>query len=88
MTRGQRILLWVAGLPAILVGLILLVGGGECTGGSSGRSPACMGAEQLILIVILLGGGVFAPSGPRAEESRDRDLPAARRPVAARARIP
>jgi hypothetical protein len=60
MTRGQRVLLWVAGLPAILVGLILLVEGGECPGGVLRRSPGCMNAESLILTAVMLGGGVFA----------------------------
>jgi len=59
MTRGQRVLLWIVGLPATLAGLGLFLTGGECPG-SLRRSTACMGAEQLILIVMLLGGGVFA----------------------------
>lgn len=59
MTRGQRVLLWIVGLPATLAGLGLFLASRECPG-SFRRSPACMGAEQLILIVMLLGGGAFA----------------------------
>jgi hypothetical protein len=59
MTRGQRIFLWVAGVPAILVGLTLLVEGGQCPE-LTRRSPACMSAEGLVLTAMMLGGGLLA----------------------------
>lgn len=59
MTKGQRMLLWIAGVPAIIIGLILLVEGGQCPGLTT-RSPVCMSAEGLALTAVMLGGGLFA----------------------------